>query len=221
VKDRWGEKTEPPILPPNKHRPPVPADRNEANAKHVEDFGVDYSQIPRSEECSINGKKCTKERAKRLIESKNGTLTDDSQKLRLTIFGSESESTDILSKLSSDLKDKLSIQAYPPDHWIVTQRGFKVGSGTTIYLEAPDGAVLHRQEGWDGPQSLAKAIERTDPNYDPGKDPDLRKTPKPVPTPEPDPCNASACPGWLLHLLNSFLTAVTLITLYLLTHRRS
>jgi hypothetical protein len=217
VNDRWGQKTEPPIPPPNKHNPPVPADRVEASAKQVEDFGVDYSQIPRTEECSVNGRKCTKERAKHLIESKDGTLTDDSQRLRLTVFGSETERNDVVNKLSSDLKDKLSIQAYAPDHWIVTQRGFKLGPGPTIYLESPDGTVLHRQEGWDGPQSLAKAIERADPNYDPRKDPDLRKTPKP----ESEPCNPPGCPGWLLHVLNSFLTTVTMLTLYLLTHRRS
>src|SRR5207302_1542541 len=125
-------------------------------------------------------------RAKRLIESRDGTLTDDSQKLRLTIFGSESDRADVLSKLPADLKDKLSIQAYAPEHWVVGQRGFKLGAGTTIYLESPLGIVLHRQEGWDGPDSLAKAIERADPNYDPSKDPDLRKPPKPTPGPAPD-----------------------------------
>jgi hypothetical protein len=217
TRDRWGEKCDPPILPPNKHKPPAAA------ARIVENYGVDYSEFPAGEACSVNGTRCAKERAKRAIEGKGDNLQDDSQKPRLTIFGSETERGQVLAALASALKDKLDIQAYAPDHWIVAQRGFQVGRLPTIYLQRPDGTVLHRQEGWDGAESLAKAIERADPNYDPAKDPDLRK-PKPQPEPAPNvaptepPCSAG-CPNWALHVLNSVLTTVTLVTLYLLTHR--
>jgi hypothetical protein len=217
---KWGPKGDPPILPPNKHKPPVSAAR-----LAVENYGVDYSGFPEGEACSLNGRKCPKEHAKRAIEGKGDNLQDDSRKLRLTVFGAESERSQVLAGLSPALKDKLDIQVYPPDHWIVAQRGFKIGLHPTIYLEAPDGTVIHRQEGWDSPQSLAKAIERADPNYDPSKDPDLRK-PKPAPDPGPnatpapvDPSGPSNCPTWALHVLNSFLTTITLVTLYLLTHR--
>jgi hypothetical protein len=224
----WGPKEDkPPVVPPNQHTPIRSADRS-AQAKtdaDVQNYGVDYSEFPAGEECTINGRRTSKDRAKRLIEGKGDNLQDDSRKVRLTVFGSETERDAVVLGLTLAQKDALSIQAFPRDHWIVSQRGFMIGMLPTIYLEAPDGTVLHRQEGWDGPESLAKAIERADPNYDPSKDPDLRK-PKPQPTPTPDvtpaptdPACAAGCPGWALHVLNSFLTTITLVTIYLLTHR--
>jgi len=68
------------------------------------------------------------------------------------------------------------MQSYLPDHWAVARSGFKVDGQPTIYLQAPDGTVLHRQDDYhDGPEALAQALRRTDPHYDPRKDPDLRQ----------------------------------------------
>jgi hypothetical protein len=216
----WGPKEDkPPIPPPNKH---TAASRERQRPENVENYGVDYSEFPSGEACTINGRKTTKDHAKRLIEGKGDHLADDSRKLRLTIFGSETERDAVVLGLTPAQKDALSIQAYPPDHWIVGQRRFKIGAQPTIYLESPAGTVLHRQEGWDGPESLAKVLERADPNYDPSKDPDLRK-PKPQSTPTPDVTPApvtSTCPDWALHIVNTFVTAVSMIAIYLFTQGR-
>jgi hypothetical protein len=222
----WGPKEDkPPIPPPSKpgtSRERDLASRERQRTENVENYGVDYSEFPAGEECTVNGRKTSKERAKRLIEGKGDHLADDSRKLRLTVFGSETDRDAIVLGLTSAQKDALSIQTYPPDHWIVAQRGFKVGAQPTIYLESPTGTVLHRQEGWDGPENLAKVLERADPNYDPSKDPDLRK-PKPQPTPPPDVTPApviSTCPDWALHIVNTFVTAISMIAIYLFTQGR-
>ena len=63
--------------------------------------------------------------------------------------------------------------------------------------------VFHRQNDYnDGPDGLAKAlagaIRRVDPDYQPAKDPDLRKPePIPPPSPLPDPDGGGSLLAWL------------------------
>jgi hypothetical protein len=73
------------------------------------------------------------------------------------------------------------LQSYLPEDWAVKNVGFDVsGSPRIIVQEAPNakgsGRVLHSQADYaDGPEGLANALRKADPNYDPSKDVDRRK----------------------------------------------
>ena len=134
---------------------------------------------------SINGQAVSETDAMAALQ---GKLTDDSQKLRLTIIGPESLRRPVLVDFESNpnlaaLKDKVLVQSYDPSHWAVANAGFRTTGQPSIYLQAPDGKVLHRQDEYRGPDELAEAIRKADPNYKPELDPDLNKnTPHSVPS---------------------------------------
>ena len=72
--------------------------------------------------------------------------------------------------------------------------GFVTTGKPTIYVQAPDGKVLHRQDDYQGgAPELAEAIRRIDPNYDPKKDFDLRKLLR-----IPNPLSKVPVAAWLL-----------------------
>jgi hypothetical protein len=105
-------------------------------------------------------------------------LADDSQRLRLTIIGPAPYRKPVIHDLENHpslktLRDQLRVQAYEPDHWAVARSGFVVTGKPTIYLQSPDGRVLHRQDEYRGPEKLAEAIRKANPNYRPENDPDL------------------------------------------------
>jgi hypothetical protein len=109
-------------------------------------------------------------------------LADDSGKLRLTVIGPEGDRRQVLDDLKgplSDLAGQCLVQDYPPEHWAVAQAGFYTAGKPTIYVQAPDGTVLHRQDDYaDGPEGLRQAFQRVrkpDPNYRPDRDRDLRR----------------------------------------------
>src|SRR5205823_4837668 len=109
-------------------------------------------------------------------------LTDDSQLLRLTVIGPASDRQTVIDDVEhhpslASVHDRLRVQAYDPDHWAVAGAGFVRSGRPTIYLQAPDGKVLHRQDEYRGPDQLAEAIRRADPDYHPERDPDLNASP--------------------------------------------
>jgi hypothetical protein len=53
--------------------------------------------------------------------------------------------------------------------------GRQVGGYDGERDQAPDGAAKHRQDDYRGPEKLAEAIRRADPNYRPERDPDLNR----------------------------------------------
>lgn len=144
-----------------------------------QNFGVDQTKLGGPEAYKINGKPVTKAQAEQAI--KGGQVPDDAHKLRLTVIGPEAERKQVLADLAAlpalaEWKDKLLVQAYPPDHWAVAQAGFVTSGKPTVYLQAPDGKVLHRQDDYqDGAAGLAKALRKADPDYKPDKDKDQRK----------------------------------------------
>lgn len=165
----YGEVCEPPLSVPDSYRvDPVP------------NFGVEKSKIHEAPVNAINGKPCSRKEALDAIQS--GQLPDDRNKLRLTVIGQEAERKAVLNDLSSSpllaaYREALVVQEYGPDEWPV-KCGFKTDGHPSIYLQTPDGKVLHRQSDYaDGPQGLATALRKTDPTYDPAKDPDARKSP--------------------------------------------
>ena len=53
--------------------------------------------------------------------------------------------------------------------------GFVTSGQPTIYCQAPDGKVLHRQDDYGGPEQLAEAARKAKPNYRPENDPNVNR----------------------------------------------
>ena len=135
---------------------------------------------PQQEVVTLNGKTISKDQAKQLME--NG-LKDDSGKPHLTIIGPDEDRKKVLADLRGPLADLVKeylVQDYPASHWTVKQVGFKTDGKPTIYVQDATGKVLHRQDDYaDGKEGLNKVlteIRKPDPNYNPTKDPDLRRS---------------------------------------------
>jgi hypothetical protein len=173
----WG----PPGPPPWEAAPePIAAPRPAAEA--VTNFGVELDKLNghREERYQINGVAVSRSQAREALEQ--ASIPDDAGRLRLTVIGDAASAQRVAGDLAASpalaaWKDRLVVQTYPPDHWAVARSGFFTGGKPTIYLQAPDGQVLHRQDDYsDGADGLAKALRRADPNYDARKDPDLRNS---------------------------------------------
>lgn len=157
---------------------PRPLFRNHDSATGAnQNFGVMREQLAANDErhC-LNGGAVSDREALAAI----GNLNDDSGKLRLTVIGPDAERRAVLNDLETDpelslFRDRLLVQSYPPDHWAVAGAGFVRTGKPTIYLQAFDGAVRHRQDEYRGPAKLAEAIRRADPHYRPERDPDLNR----------------------------------------------
>ena len=217
---KWGAVVQTPVGAPadakeygRKHRKPRPCPKpkeqepKEQEGKDtIQDFGVSRDKIPElaSGETfyTLNGTRVDASTAFRLVE-KGGTLIDDSTKQRLTIIGSQDEVNKVLQDLKSNAKlsalsASMVVGVYGADHWAINGVGLPHDGHPTIIIQsAPDtsgrGKVLHVQRDYQGgAEDLATAIRRADPNYDPSKDPDLRK--KKANTPEvPQPLTGDSC----------------------------
>lgn len=164
VGDAWGDKCEPPI--------PAPC------------FGVAADRLADKPRYSLNGRLVDPAQAH---EAVGAGLADDSGKLRVTILGSDEKRRQVRQDLDRDpafapQRDRFAVRDYPADHWS-TRPGFVAPGDPTIYCQAPDGRVLHRQDDYrGGAPSLAAALRQARNDYDPKKDPDLR-----APASAPDP----------------------------------
>lgn len=145
----WGVKCDPPIVPP------------EAN------YGVDTAKLHASPVYSVNGVQVSKDAAYQAVEG----LTDDSRKLRVTVIGSKEAREPVAKEIAAALPD-VAVRDYDPSAWEL-KPGFVTTGNPTIYAQAPDGKVLHRQ---DDPADVVSAIRKAKESYDPKKDPDLRKS---------------------------------------------
>ena len=165
----WSESCEPPA--------PLPVGA-------MPNFGLDPQRVSRESRYHINGREVSRREAFAAF----GGLADDSGKLRLTIVGDADLRKRVLADLKSHpaltaLGNRLLVQDYPPDHWAVAGVGFAPG----ISLQPPPNeegkaSVLFRMAAYNGPDSLATAVRKADPNYRPDRDPDPAK-PAPVPSP--------------------------------------
>ena len=150
-------------------------------------FGVFTDQI-KPGRITLNGREVSRQDAYEAIEGKG--LPDFTGKQRITVIGTQADRQRVLADLAKAPEaSKTVVKDYAPDHWAVAQSGFKTSGSPTIYLQAADGKVLHRQDDYaDGVKGIVKALRRADPAYDPAKDPDLRRDPTPAPpTPGPAP----------------------------------
>lgn len=147
----------------------------------IANYGIDLSEMKgRAESYYHNGRAITKESALLLMGTQG--IVDDSEFLRITVIGSDAIRKRVRDDLYNDpaLKDFRGItvvQDYPANHWAVNEVGFEIIGEVSIYVQTPDGVVVHRQNDYkDGAPGLAAALRKVDPNYRRGGDPDLRGT---------------------------------------------
>lgn len=172
--DIQGNITQPPFELPNEaiRRPRQPAPTPE-----VTDYGMQWRF--EQERFSLNGEEIPMTSAVALV--RDGTVPDDTSLLRLTIIGTAEQRQAVRNDLESNpelavYKDKILVMDYAPDHWTL-QCGFFTQGSPTIYVQRANGEVLHRQDDYnDGPTGLATALRRIDPNYQPNRDQDQRRS---------------------------------------------
>ena len=143
----------------------------------TQNFGFELSRRG-GNRYEVNGHEVGKAEVIAAIE---GSVPDDAGRMKLTAIGPKDLTAKVLADVASspaftDLKGKLSVKAYEPTNWAVARYGFKTDGKPTVYLQAPDGKVLHRQDDYEGgADRLARAVRKADPTYDQKKDPDLSK----------------------------------------------
>lgn len=119
-----------------------------------------------------NGERVTRDDVLHDIQSR---IPDAAHMRRITVIGKETDrkaAVDIIGSPSWAV-----VRVYDPDDWYVAWQGFVRTGAPTVYIQEPDGTVLHRQDNLDG---LKQAVARSSPDYDPAKDPDLRNPHKPA-----------------------------------------
>lgn len=149
----------------------------------IEDHGITYE-----------GRRISCDKAATMIQNE---IPDHKKKLRVNVIGTESECKpvrDQLVSLEPEISSRILIRCMPPGDWatkdgVTGQVVYKDGH-PSLYVQAPDGKVLHRQS--DDKQCV-DAIRKTVKKYDADKDPDLRK-PQPMPGPLPNNPNNPATP---------------------------
>lgn len=215
IGNAWGEKQpNAPIAPPVLmiDQPPLvkvtmlmPEAEEFAQAKDPDltdpkNFGVDWDKIA-DHQATYSGRIISCEKA---IELVGKQVPDDSKKFRLTIIGTETEQKEALAQfamLESEYRDRFNTWAVSADHWSLRdgagQAVFHTKGNPVLYVQAPDGQVLHRQ---DDPKDLSTAIRKAVKSYDAAKDTDLRK-PSLVPT---GPINPALLVGGLLAAVVGF-----------------
>lgn len=167
----WGEPCPPP------YPPPLSASASaKVEADGTLNFGLDLQRLPASGKHLLNGQEVGK--AELLQALGKPALPDDGKWLCLTVIGSDATRKKVLSDLQNvpclaPWKERFKVRDYPPEHWAVRDAGFVTNGQPTIYCQAADGTVLHRQDEYRGPEALAEVLRSTDPNYRPERDPDL------------------------------------------------
>lgn len=172
--DEWGEVCEPP------HAPPPPPTREDRLRKVgvEQNFGIDESKLTGGG-YRISGRPASRTQVFQALEK---GLPNDTGKFRLTIIGTDEERFPVekdWAVRADDFKDvwaRSLVWSVPADHWSVQE--FSTRGKPTIYLQAPDGKVLHRQDDYQGPKDF-EAIRKAISDYDAAKDPDRRKTTAP------------------------------------------
>jgi len=176
----WGDPCPPPYPPPQDVVAP-----GKIETDGTINFGLERSRLPAGRHL-LNGKEVSKDELLQALGS--AKVPDDSQWLSLTIIGPDGMRQKVISDLQSSpslapWKDRLKVQDYSPDHWAIKDTGFVTTGQPTIYCQAPDGRVLHRQDEYRGPEALAQVLRQVDPQYKPEKDPDLNKGLAGIPLP--------------------------------------
>jgi hypothetical protein len=147
-------------------------------------FGVDPDKISPCERYRLGDKEVSKGEAIQQLGAPSGQIPNDAANLRLTVIGAEEDRRRLLDDLAKSptlalWRDKLVVQDYAPTDWAVAGVGFVTSGKPTLYLQQPDGKVLLRLDQYDGPEALAEALRKADPNYRPDQDPNGKPKPQP------------------------------------------
>ncbi len=172
-----------PLPEPKPVNPPTPGPKPGSDANN---FGINsdalklYSKTTKN---SINGNPASREE----VDARLNKITDDSGKPYLTLIGPKIECDAVRKDISEnpvlgDVKAKWRIKDYRPDAKMLAGDGFVTTGKPTIYFQATDGTVLHRQDSYTTADQLAQVAKLAHPDYDPAKDPDATK-PAPSNTP--------------------------------------
>jgi len=156
----------------------VPDEDPIAEMRRNNNYGVDSSKLERGkhEHYFLNGNPVSKDTAIRKVSG----IPDDSKLLRVTVIGAEEDRKLVVNDFKNnpifkEFHDLVVLQDYPPEHWSVKDAGFFTEGKPVIYIQQPNGKVLHRQNDYvDGPEGLVTALRKADPNYRREGDPDLR-----------------------------------------------
>lgn len=155
ARGEWGEACDPPYQPPC--------------------FGVELDRISNREAHTLNGVEVGK---KGVYEAIGDGLTDDSGRIRVSIFGEGGAQVAAELQAARDLdglRDSFTVRAYPADHWAAKAQGFVTDGKPSIYVQSPTGKVLHRQDDYAGGSAvLVASLLKAKAGYDGKKDPDLR-----------------------------------------------
>lgn len=100
------------------------------------------------------------------------------QKLRLTVIGPQESRQAVLEDVKrspqlAELAKSFLLSDFGPNDWQVRNGGYVTTGKPTIYVQAPTGKVLHRQDSYNGPDELAQALRKANESYKPEKDPNL------------------------------------------------
>lgn len=174
----WAPNSKPPISPPV--------------------FGVDTDKLPRQESYRLNGNEVRKDVAMEVLA--NG-LNDDTSKLRVTVVDPDQKGR---QQIVEDLRkipegESFAVREYDPKAWELSS-GFSTTGTPTIYFQAPNGKVLHRQDDYQGGAApTIEALRKAKASYDPKMDPDLRK---------PQATSSTSYASYLLPALGGVLIAL-------------
>lgn len=144
--------------------------------------GVKVEEIKDAPPYEVSGRVCTKEQAYAFLTQ--SSLVDDRNKPFLTIVGDKGLRERVLADLATHpalapYRSKLHVNAYDTADWHVNQVGLPPG----VFLQGPpngkgESPVEFRFRSYAGPEVLAEAIRKANPNYKPEADPDpLKKDP--------------------------------------------
>jgi hypothetical protein len=142
-------------------------------------FGIDRDKLAAGERYTLNGRAASRDEAAQALGAP--ALPDDAALRRVTVIGPAEARARVVNDLQSSpalapWRGKLVVTAHDPGHWQVARVGFVTGGRPTIYVQDAGGRVLHRQDDYDdGPEGLASALRRIDPNYRPEADVDWRR----------------------------------------------
>ena len=97
-------------------------------------------------------------------------MADDRKKPFVTFIG-KGRDKPLAEFLKTPEAQKCRVQSYAADAWEVSRVGFKVDGKPTIYIQNPSGEVLCRFDADPGLDKLVQEVRKTQPDYDPAKDP--------------------------------------------------
>jgi hypothetical protein len=180
----WGKAEAPPVAPP---APPPGFDAYMASKGKTLPTGVMRDKLSPKERFSIKGEEVPKDRIYECLGeggcpdgvSSPEKLHDDSKKPVVSVIGGDDAArAAIVEKVRTATAGAFKVWEGPAADWSFEPGFKKDGKPMVLYVQAADGTVLHRQDDFnDGIDKALEAIRKAVPDYDPNKDPDLRKPP--------------------------------------------